>query len=180
VLDGVLEREVVVIRRMLQRGFALGFAGMLGLMFIARPANGLPAPQDGESIERAEGLHEQDLTPEEQEAMRAWVASMEASPMGDARCLIEPYLCPYEANCAFMDGTPLCEINQCGEGACSICPGFLSKLLIKAWCSYECKSGGKVVGGAFIFRHRFLANGGNSATFCIDKNGKIYENGKLK
>jgi hypothetical protein len=117
-----------MIRRIVQRGFALGLTGLLGVMFIAGPASGLTARQAAEGIEpagAAEGPAEQDLAAEEQEAMRAWVAAMEeGSPMGDTikpnpEC-IEKYDCPHQTKCAFSEGTGVCIVTQCGDGKCGL------------------------------------------------------------
>jgi hypothetical protein len=156
---------------------------MFAVVWIPGVSSGWAAPQEREGLGPAaeeEGLREQDLTPEEQEAMQAWVASMEdASPMGDRifpklECMQEPYHCPKNTNCNF-DGTSVsCIVTQCGDGKCGMCPKFLSQLIYKGWCAYGCMKVDKMVGGAFILKHHFKGNDGNTGTWCIDKDGKIY------
>jgi hypothetical protein len=111
--------------------------------------------------------------------MRAWVASMaEASPMGDGpkfECVREPYGCLGAIDCKINGkADERCIVTNCGEGKCGMCPEFLSKLLIKGWCSYKCRDGDKTVGGAFILKTHFGKDRDNGP-WCIDKNGKIYD-----
>ncbi len=132
-----------MIKRMVQQGFALGLLGTLGVFFIAGPANGSTAPPDAERVEPAsseEGLQEQAVTPQEQEALRAWVASLpDASPMDDKvvpkyQCGDPPRNCPYNTKCIFpgQGKSTGCTVVDCGEAPCRICPKALSEMAIQA------------------------------------------------
>jgi hypothetical protein len=170
---------------MVQRGFALGVIGVLGAMFIAAPASGSTAQEEPEGIQSVgaeERGDEQALSAEEQEAMRAWVASMaEASPMGDTlvpkyECYEPPSSCPDGRKCFFPEGKAVCAVTQCGEGKCGLCPEFLSKLIFKGWCAYGCLSPEKkMLGGALVLKHQFKKDNGNTETYCVDRNGKVYD-----
>ena len=83
-----VETEVAMLKRTLHRAFALGWIGMFGVLMIPGPASGRTAQEELESIGiepiAAEEGWEQDLTSEDEAALRAWVAFMEnddASPM---------------------------------------------------------------------------------------------------
>lgn len=65
-------------------------------------------------------------------------------------CVESPYWCEQNTRCEFLGGGS-CVVTDCGLGECSICPTFFSRFRpIKAWCSYGCVKGNKVIGGAFI------------------------------
>ncbi len=162
------------------------------MIFIAGPANGSTAPPDAAGVEPAspeEGLPGQAVTPEEQEVLRAWVASLpDASPMDDKvfpkfECGNPPRNCPYNARCTFpgQGKEIVCVVVDCGEAPCRICPEAVSKLLVKGWCSYGCVGAepGVKIGGAFILKTPFKKDDGNNGPYCVDKDGKVYwGNGK--
>lgn len=114
------------------------------------------------------------------EEAEAWLASMdESSPMGDSvvpkfECMNKPYECPYHAQCSFGGVSTSCNVTQCGEGKCGMCPDAVSKLLIKGWCAYGCMRGTEMVGGAFILKTRF---GSDNGPWCIGKDGKVFHEG---
>ena len=177
-------------RSVVQQGFAVGFAGLVGVMTVPGSANGGAAPPEPEGAADAallEPLAGQATMLAQAAEEEAGLLSLidEASPMEGGiypkyECMQEPYKCPDTRRCVFPSGSSICHVTNCGEGKCPTCPDVVSKIVIKGWCSYGCMRGTEVIGGALVFRPRIGNDDLSNATpFCIDKEGKVYRDGKV-
>lgn len=167
----------------------MGFAGLLGVMMVPGSASGGAAPPEPEGAANAAllkplaGLATMPAEGAKEEAglssPRDEAAPMEGGIYPKYECTQPPYECPATKQCVFPSGSSVCHVTNCGEGKCPVCPDFISKPFIQGWCSYGCMRGTEMVGGAFILRTPFTKDLSKSSPFCIDKAGKIYQDGKV-